>query len=1136
MRLKFILALMGAVSCTAAERSNVIIMMTDDSGNSGLETRFLTPPDEAKPWVWYRWSGHVTKEGLRADMKALGDQGFGGFVVDFSDGAPLVKAGIPGNMDFGGEEFFDHVFYMLTEAHRHGLKVSLSPFNGWAAQGGEWVHPEHREHMLVWDEAVVKGAGQKTLTLTPPLAEGTFYCDIATIAFPVEAPAETAFRKAAPRVSADTFSPDTQEGKWNRDSRMVVDGNPGSFATLQKPVNGNKPSITFTFDEPFAADAIYLHPGASYFRNLVGAEFNLQVSDDGQSFRDLHSFKTQPLLKGRSGVTIPLPSSAAAKVWRLQLTRADWPHHAWIAEVELLRAGEKPSTLPRIPYGDSYAGGTLQEARFALDRTWKPSESAIVQNGKMINLTNRLQPDGSLKWDAPEGDWVVARVGYTESGKTTSAITRFGSKGPQWEINKFSREAAEVFLSGIFDKLVSDPRAKPLLGTTLTGMHLDSWECTLHLWSDAIPAAWEERMPYPLEPWMPALLGFTVSSPEDTRRFLWDFRRFRADLIGDHNYRTMQDRARAAGMTFDAEFSHLDRMKSFQYVDIPTTEFSPRGDWGGAGRLKEGIQSGLKMTASAGHVYGCPVISSEAFLAWEKTFQPDHLTPVLEGGDDGKRKFDRDPRALKSSFDKAFAQGVNRLMFHLFMHQPFSDKLPGLTTTYGTNFGRDMIWWKFAHGWTDYLSRCQLMLQQGVPQTDFLFCMSEDAYSFGSVTRIENAPYMYDLKSGYDFDYCTGQMLISRCLAEDGQIVLPTGQRYSLLVVGDLREMTYPLMEKIAKLVEQGVPVLAAPPKASPALADKVAGNDPEFQKLKRELWGDINGKSIKENRYGKGTVLWGYSAGEALRKMNIAPAMTYVSSQKDAKIEFMQRRAGSDDIFFISSQNDEPVAVDCSFLNSGKIPELWFPDTGKIEGVPNAREENGRTVIPFKFGPNESVFVVFRDAPSATRSAAGPLVKVSEVAGPWQVSFTSPFDETSKKTYPVLESWTKSDDRFIQYFSGTAVYTTEFSVNSKLRTPNSKLLLDLGEVWNLAQVTVNGKTFDPLWNPPFRVDITDAVKKGRNDLKIEVVNTWVNRLIGDLNLPEAERKSWISINPHTAQSPLRPAGLLGPVELFVAN
>jgi len=267
-----------------------------------LETGFVHPPASARPWVWYRVCGYFSKAGITADLESLAKQGFGGLTVDISDGGPLVSANIKSNMAFLSPEFSDHLFFILEEAKRLGLEVPIMPLNGWSAAGGNWIKPEHREHVLAWDEVVVTGPGQQKISLQPPLSEGAFFKDIVTLAIPIERlPTESSFRKAKPKVRADTVKPGTPEGNWNASADMVIDGNPGSFITLEKNARGKKPAITLTFDKPFTAESLYVHPGGSYVRTFSNTRFSVQVSDDGETFREVHSFDTKKVFKGRSG-------------------------------------------------------------------------------------------------------------------------------------------------------------------------------------------------------------------------------------------------------------------------------------------------------------------------------------------------------------------------------------------------------------------------------------------------------------------------------------------------------------------------------------------------------------------------------------------------------------------------------------------------------------------------------------------------------------------------------------------------------------------------------------------------------------------------------------------------------------------
>jgi hypothetical protein len=157
--------------------------------------------------------------------------------------------------------------------------------------------------------------------------------------------------------------------------------------------------------------------------------------------------------------------------------------------------------------------------------------------------------------------------------------------------------------------------------------------------------------------------------------------------------------------------------------------------------------------------------------------------------------------------------------------------------------------------------------------------------------------------------------------------------------------------------------------------------------------------------------------------------------------------------------------------------------------------------------------------------------VQTMTVTAPWKVSFDknmrAPAEPLVLKN---LTDWTQSTNDSIKYYSGAAVYRT--TVNLVQPAKGMQVMLDLGKVSAIAKVKVNGIDAGGVWTAPYEVDITKLLKSGKNQLEIKVINTWVNRLIGDSKLPEEERGTWLSVNPYKLDSKLQPSGLLGPVKL----
>jgi hypothetical protein len=331
--------------------------------------------------------------------------------------------------------------------------------------------------------------------------------------------------------------------------------------------------------------------------------------------------------------------------------------------------------------------------------------------------------------------------------------------------------------------------------------------------------------------------------------------------------------------------------------------------------------------------------------------------------------------------------------------------------------------------------------------------------------------------------------------------------------------MSLPVLRKIRDLVSQGVTVVGARPTMTPSLADDEA----EFTSIAERLWGSGT------NEGAKGTVLPGTLA-EALQKQSIAPDCLFTGPAAGQELRYVHRAVDEGDLYFVSSGSPDAQTVEASFRVSGKAPEIWRADTAERAPV-SYRMEGGRTVVPLKLAPHDAVFVVFRQSTSeASRVIAEPAsAVVATVQGPWDVSFPPDRGAPAHARFDALTSWTANADAGIKYFSGTATYTTTLTANRGWLTTRSRIRLNLGDVQNLAEVSVNGRSLGVLWNKPFSIDVTDALRAGKNRLEVKVTNVWPNRMIGDKQ-PGAQQIAFSTFDQFKADSPLLPSGLLGPV------
>jgi hypothetical protein len=368
----------------------------------------------------------------------------------------------------------------------------------------------------------------------------------------------------------------------------------------------------------------------------------------------------------------------------------------------------------------------------------------------------------------------------------------------------------------------------------------------------------------------------------------------------------------------------------------------------------------------------------------------------------------------------------------------------------------------------------------------------------------------------------------------EGRLVLPDGMSYRVLVLPEIDRMTLPVLRKLRELVAGGATVLGPRPVKSPSLAG-YPESDAELQSIANELWGDTDGISRTRHGYGKGQVVWGQPLSEVLNALRVSKDVE-CSRALDASVPWIHRRAGEADIYFIVNRSDQPHDIEVRFRVAGKEAELWHPDTGATEPA-GYTAADGRTTVPLHLSARESVFVVFRrSAATPTRSLPAPnLATLASVDGPWAISFTPNLGAPAKIELAKLESWTANADEGVKYFSGAATYTRTIQAARGWFRPGVRIMLDLGVVNDLAEVSINGKAVGALWKAPYAVDVTQALKPGNNQLEIKVTNEWTNRLIGD-RLGPADKKILSAPPPPpgapTAPPPLVPSGLLGPVTI----
>jgi len=1074
-----------------------------------LAAGFQTPPQAARPRLWWHWmAGNISSEGARLDLDWMRRIGVGG-VHAFSGGNLPESMVVPKPVAYMSEEWAAIFRQSLGQARGAGMEVGVAGSPGWSETGGPWVASADGMKKYVWSETVVEGGRPVALPLPPPPrksgafqgAKGTrskleAYGDAAVFAFPTP-PADAPLPAPAWR---------TQSGPTDASPTVPAAPSEGSSVTLTPEPDGPEAWLEATFPRPVTTGAVSM--GVK-----TGAVVKVEAERSPGVFETLSHWE----IEGTSGVlseaapqqTLAFPPTTAS---RFRLTFAPPPE----GPVSPLVAGmSKPkqvryavSRLQFLPgsriNGFEAKAGFQPSVPSAVAAVVAAPAGASIDPARVVDLTGRMSQDGALDWTPPPGLWTIVRLGWSLTGAMNSPAEPAATG---LEVDKLDPAAVGRYLKhylGLYEKAGQTPLGPRGVQTLLT----DSWEAGVQNWTPAMLLEFRRRRGYDPMPYLPVLTGRVVADADTSERFLFDFRQTLKDLVADNHYGVIARTLRARGMAYYTEAQGdnpraiLDGMTAKARADIPTGEFWYRPFATLAGQPP--LQADLKEAASAAHVYGKPLVAAEALTVaapddpW--SFSPAKLKPVA---------------------DEIFAHGVNRMLLHESHAQPLVDAKPGLRLfMFGQYFNRNETWAEYAAPFIDYLSRSSYMLQQGRYVADVAYFYGEEH----NLTELFIDKFDTDVPKGYGYDYINPEALLTLLSVKDGRLVTPSGMSYHLLYLPPtVTRLSLPALRKIRDLVEGGAVVVGQRPTGGLGLRSP----DDAVARLAADLWGD---GSTKTHLLGKGRVytdMEGALAGE-----NMHPDVAFEGGAGKAGLLSLHRRSPDADIYFISNQNDQVQTVTATFRVDGRAPELWRAETGDAEKLSYAKADGGvRT--PLRLEPYEAVFVVFR-RPAQSTAWTAPATEqrvLASIEGPWRVTFEPGRGAPASARFDHLISWPKASDPGVRYFSGAATYAREITVDPAWLATNHRVQLDLGQVYELARVSVNGKLVGTAWRPPYQLDITKAVKPGRNELTIEVVNLWPNRLIGDKQ-PGASPVAVAPQSPYRADSPLLPSGLVGPVKL----
>ncbi|WP_032095610.1 MULTISPECIES: glycosyl hydrolase [unclassified Alteromonas] len=1075
-----------------------IAVASSSLAQTTLESEFAMPEPSYLPKTWmHAMNGNITKEGLTEDFNAMREAGIGGAIF-FHVHRRNVPFSSRGPIRFGTDEFNKHLVHAAAEADKQGIEFGIHNSDGWTSSGGPWVTPEQSMKRLTWSETSISG-GQTLIPPQPGYAE-QLYRDIAVIAIPRNKfSSDNSFQNGQITVSDSSLDTSVlKDSDW--DTELTFSKNEEGVYWVQVELDSLSSLRSLQIETP----------------NRHG-DAALLISDDGIHFRNVVEKLRRPRTGARMWAFSPQLVSKDNDGFKAKFFRVVFDKPIAIKRFDLW-------STPRID--DWLSMNSMERGKLSLTPSIAPG--AIIKRDDILVLNQGDLPAKGV--ELPEGDWQVLRFGFTSTGAFNIPAT---VEGEGLEVDKFNAEALRHHFEQFVGKIVTD--AKDAGIESLKTVEVDSYEVGGQNWTDDIAESFQQQFGYDLIPWLPVMTGRVIESPEHTGAVLQELRQHQSDLMVENYFGEFTRLANEYGLETYIEpygWGPFDELAAGGKADRLMGEF-----W-----VRETEYNGRIMAAiSSAHIYGKKIVSAESFTSINTVNWYGH------------------PYFYKHYGDEMWARGINETMFHRFAHQPNNHVKPGMTMdSIGSHIDRTQTWWNNGgKSWFKYLARGSYLLQQGVPAADFLVHLGDVAPLRVGNKNNTNVP------KGFGYDYTNTDVLLNRVSVKDGLLELPEGTTYKALHLHRTDFMHFKTLERIKELVGAGATVIGERPQR--VIGYSEWAKQKEFDQIVNALWGSEEGQAHQINRYKKGIVS-SYSLGDSINELGIRADMEIDGVPAQF---FAHRRIGQNDLYYFYNDDPDFKNVEITLRDGNGTPEIWNVDDGTIEQVQDYQITDSGLKAKLPLEPFASRFVLVRrdDKSPKYNGFHSEIVNdiyarksdhniINTFAKPWNVKFDKAWAGPGEVTFDSLIDWTDNEIEGIKHYSGTARYQTSFQVDSEYLSSMSSLYLDLGDVQQIAEVTVNGQSFDTLWKPPFVLDIRSAVQLGANSLEIKVTNTWVNRLIGDEALqdtsgysmtgdtvpwlvenrpaPESERVTFTGFNFFAKQpKKLQASGLIGPVRLL---
>lgn len=1079
---------------------------------------FNNPPADKHITTWWHWmNGYITKEGITRDLEAMKQQGIhsasilnvhrpfaaearsnidrGGHFVLIKE-AEIEKWH---QVEFGTDEWLDLFYFALQEADRLGMTIGTANCDGWSESGGPWISPEMSMKQFVWSKNYINGGKTIQIQLKEPSSKMNFYRDAFVVAF--KSKGENSFDKARPKLILSNEEP----------AQILVDGNPNTFINLKQE------KLRINFKKPFQTNVLCLYLGKTGKTVLQPIDIYVETSEDGQNYTQIARLKTSDV---NNLIKFDIPETIS-QYYRVSFNNSN--KDIVVGEVYLLQKGESGRFEGNVSH---YSVKTSAIRAYQMDDFWSENnpvpENIIPSVEEVVDLTSYMDSTGILTWKAPKGSWTVLRFGYTTTEKKNHPAS---PAGIGLECDKMDTTALNLHFKSFPQKLID--KAGDLKGKTFTYFLVDSWEAGLQNWSKNFASEFEKRRGYSLIPYIPILCGEFIQNTECVEAFLHDFRKTIGDLIVENYFDHLAELCHRQGMELHSEGIYgdettppVDVIRTYKYCDVPMTEFWARiqaHHWPFPTKLEKEMK--YVMPQHSALLYDKPIIAAEAYT--------------------GYAIFSDSPIDLKLFGAQAYAEGVTNMALHSYVHQSKEMK-PGFTLgIYGQTFNRYNTWYKYAKSFFDEQARTQYMLQGGNRCADALIYVGDKKPAIEcKADELEKL-----LPENTKYNYCNQEVLLNRVSVKNGKLYIDNDKEFQVLILRD-KEMDLVTVQKLQTLVKEGAMVFGAKPEHTLSWGN-YKNETRRLRDIADEVWGTLVNAPV--HKYGKGMVVT--SLPELAKRMKSDVSVEGIGIND---IFYLHKQRKDQDIYYIVNHSDTTnLYYSASFRQSGKIVYLWDPMDGKKYSVCPINDNGEKTTMILSMRPKQSFFVTFCTKnegyseypvyhPEKNDSSYTHILKIARAKG------TMTFEDEpllGTKEISGFTSLTASSDSLIKYYSGEVTYKIDLDIPANLISKKHCIFMKLPSFGSTARVEINGEFVGDIWDPTYKLEITNYLRRNNNKAIIRVTNPWRNRLIGDRIQNRGKKSTWATSPGIDRYDPvpiisenaeLIPSGISQPILLYI--